>query len=190
MWPSDGEIVQEEDILLSTLLAHGLPAAVHFVPGLSSTAVPKLKERVRKNATKLIRNRSFEVDKLLQCGSDSDGQLALLAISTMKKKHSFLQRTRPHLIAESAEKIETEGDVCTLKVSGYLRGPPLNVNSLVHVPWWGDFQMQQIIIEKDPHAIDVKKVLFFLSFFRRYSNPAYLCEIQKKHGNNLQDKLK
>lgn len=32
----------------------------------------------------------------------------------------------------------------TLKVTGYLRGRNLNVNGLVHIPGWGDFQMLQI----------------------------------------------
>lgn len=31
-----------------------------------------------------------------------------------------------------------------MKVSGFLRGQPLSVNSLVHIPGWGDFQMEQI----------------------------------------------
>lgn len=31
-----------------------------------------------------------------------------------------------------------------MKVTGYLRGKPLSVNSLVHIPGWGDFQMNQI----------------------------------------------
>jgi len=31
-----------------------------------------------------------------------------------------------------------------MKVSGFLRGQTLSVNSLVHIPGWGDFQMEQI----------------------------------------------
>lgn len=31
-----------------------------------------------------------------------------------------------------------------MKVSGFLRGQPLSVNSLIHIPGWGDFQMEQI----------------------------------------------
>lgn len=55
IWPATGEITVEDDILMSTLLAHGLAATVHFVPGLS-TAVTKHKEVIRKNVTKLITN--------------------------------------------------------------------------------------------------------------------------------------
>lgn len=31
-----------------------------------------------------------------------------------------------------------------MKASGFLRGQPLSVNSLIHIPGWGDFQMEQI----------------------------------------------
>lgn len=31
-----------------------------------------------------------------------------------------------------------------MKVSGFLKGQPLSVNSLIHIPGWGDFQMEKI----------------------------------------------
>lgn len=31
-----------------------------------------------------------------------------------------------------------------MKVSGFLRAQTLSVNSLIHIPGWGDFQMEQI----------------------------------------------
>lgn len=31
-----------------------------------------------------------------------------------------------------------------MKVTGFLKGQTLSVNSLVHIPGWGDFQMEQI----------------------------------------------
>lgn len=38
----------------------------------------------------------------------------------------------------------------TLKITGYLRGAALSVNSLVHLPGLGDFQMSQIDAPFDP----------------------------------------
>ncbi|VDK70088.1 unnamed protein product [Litomosoides sigmodontis] len=156
IWPATGEITAEDDILMSTILAHGLAATVHFVPGLSTAVTTKHKEVIRKNVAKLITNWSFGDQKLMHCDSESDALLSLRLVSTMKKKQSFMQKMRPHLIAENVEKSEIEGDLCTLKVSGYLRGQPLNVNSLVHVSWMGDFQMKQIVVEDDPYETDQK----------------------------------
>ncbi|VBB29208.1 unnamed protein product [Acanthocheilonema viteae] len=143
IWPANGEITAEDDILMSTLLAHGLPVTVHFVPGLGIAETTKQKEIIRKNVAKLITNWSFGDEKLMHCDRESDALLALRLISTMKKKPSHMQRMRPHLIAEIFEKTEAEG-------------PSLNVNSLVHVSWLGDFQMKQIIVEDDPFAPDKK----------------------------------
>lgn len=38
----------------------------------------------------------------------------------------------------------TDDSVGTLEVTGFLRGVPLNVNNLVHIPGLGDFQMSRI----------------------------------------------
>ncbi|KAL1228560.1 Pre-rRNA-processing protein [Trichinella spiralis] len=43
--------------------------------------------------------------------------------------------------------------VCTLKINGYVRGPPLDVNRLLHIPGWGDFQMDKIDVITDPHPL-------------------------------------
>lgn len=34
-----------------------------------------------------------------------------------------------------------------MKVSGYLRGTPLNANNLVHIQNWGDFHLSSVDIE-------------------------------------------
>lgn len=49
-----------------------------------------------------------------------------------------------------------QSEVGTLKVSGYLRCQNLSVNSLVHIPGWGDFQMLQIDAAKDPYTQNQK----------------------------------
>lgn len=38
----------------------------------------------------------------------------------------------------------------TLKVSGFVRGKSINVNSLIHIPGWGNFQLSQIDYPADP----------------------------------------
>lgn len=39
-------------------------------------------------------------------------------------------------------------------MSGYIRGQGLSVNSLVHIPGWGDFQMSQIDGLDDPYPLN------------------------------------
>ena len=49
---------------------------------------------------------------------------------------------RPHLLVDRLEFSGQEQGV--LKVSGYMRGKPLSVNSLVHIPGVGNCQMSQV----------------------------------------------
>ena len=53
--------------------------------------------------------------------------------------------------------IPFQSNVGTLKLSGYIRGQALNVNSLVHLPGWGDFQMKQIDAPTDPYPLQTKE---------------------------------
>lgn len=62
------------------------------------------------------------------------------------------------MLAEEVEYIpDTEGDSGTLKVSGYLKGMPLNVNGLIHITGLGDFQMSRIDGLEDPHPLNIGK---------------------------------
>lgn len=72
-----------------------------------------------------------------------------------QKRRGITQRDhRPHLLAEHVEFTAEDNSASgTLKVSGYLRGQLLNVNSLVHIPGWGDFQMKQIDGMDDPQPL-------------------------------------
>ncbi|KAK6016389.1 hypothetical protein OSTOST_18129, partial [Ostertagia ostertagi] len=43
--------------------------------------------------------------------------------------------------------------ICSVLASGYLRGPTWNVNHLVHIQGWGDFQIGRIFAHADPHPL-------------------------------------
>jgi pre-rRNA-processing protein TSR1 len=42
-------------------------------------------------------------------------------------------------------------------VSGYLRGASLNVNNLIHIPDFGDFQLLQVERPDDPYPLNRNK---------------------------------
>lgn len=48
--------------------------------------------------------------------------------------------------------------VGTLKVSGFVRGQTLNVNSLVHIVGHGDFQLSQLDAPPDPLSLNPRVV--------------------------------
>ena len=63
-----------------------------------------------------------------------------------------LRSFRSHMLAENVT-CENLGATSTLTVEGYVRGVDFNVNRLVHIPGWGDFQLDKIEILNDPQPM-------------------------------------
>lgn len=88
---------------------------------------------------------------------NADGLNILRRVGNQKRKSVLYRDRRPHLYGENVAFVpNNEGTLGTLQVTGYLRGSPLSVNGLVHIPGMGDFQMQQIEAPYDPNRPDKK----------------------------------
>lgn len=78
-------------------------------------------------------------------------------IGGQKKNVIHNRNNRPHLFGDIVEFVPNPNpseDEGLLKVTGFLRGTPLDVNGLVHIPGLGDFQMSQIDAPQDPYKLD------------------------------------
>lgn len=140
------------EMLLSSILSHALPTTIHVAVGLD-TLNPKKKSDAKKAILKTMESR-FPDEKLHQADTKQDFLLLMRNIGSHKRRSVAFRDARPHLLAEDVVFLrdnDPEVNSGTLKVSGYVRGQPLNVNGLVHIPGWGDFQMSQIEYGTDPH---------------------------------------
>ncbi|EEC13624.1 ribosome biogenesis protein tsr1, putative [Ixodes scapularis] len=144
------------DTILSVLFAQGLPSPIHVIQGLEAIAV-KQRSEAKKQITKILESR-FPGDKIHSVDKKEDAILLLRQIANQKRRPVSYRDARPHLLAESLEFCHRDDQnlLGTLKVSGYLRGQQLSVNSLVHIPGHGDFQMVQIDAPDDPHPLVLK----------------------------------
>ncbi|XP_071442696.1 pre-rRNA-processing protein TSR1 homolog [Hetaerina americana] len=152
---------EDGECLLSCIFAQGLPTPVMVASGLSYIPQKKRGE-MRQSLTKEV-SRWFPDEKVLSIETPGDALLLLRRIGSQKQRPVTQRDRRPHILAEklqflpgSTEGMESQG---TLLVSGYVRGKrPLSVNSLVHVPGWGTFQMSKITAPpQDPHPLDLIK---------------------------------
>ncbi|XP_015927815.2 pre-rRNA-processing protein TSR1 homolog [Parasteatoda tepidariorum] len=148
---------QYTEMLLSVLIAHALPTTIHAVLGLDKLN-PKKKADCKKHLLKNIETK-FPEAKLHQSDTKQELQLLLRQIGSQKQRPITFRDARFHMLAEDAELINVDmvSGKGTLKVSGYIRGQPLNVNSLVHIPGWGTFQMSQVTSFADPFESEKKK---------------------------------
>uniref|UniRef100_A0A0K0CVH5 Pre-rRNA-processing protein TSR1 homolog n=1 Tax=Angiostrongylus cantonensis TaxID=6313 RepID=A0A0K0CVH5_ANGCA len=163
LWPSDGELSQRNRLLLTIMKAHGLPSVINVAPGLSSIPIGKRREDARKSVQALIADINLTTSKLFCCDTEMENQLLLRHFVEIKKNKTILQQRRPHVLVEKLEVIEDNAGICSLLASGYLRGPVWNVNRLVHIQGWGDFQIGRILTQADPHPL--QKVYSILIFF-------------------------
>lgn len=128
---------------LSFALAQGIPTPIIALMDLESVA-PKKRNQVKNDIQKAM-NIYFPEEKLMVLDRTSDGLNLLRRIGGQKRKTLHNKENRTHLYSE-----KVEYDNKTLKVTGYVRGIPLNVNGLVYIPELGTFQMSQINSAIDP----------------------------------------
>ncbi|XP_070621191.1 pre-rRNA-processing protein TSR1 homolog [Erythrolamprus reginae] len=144
------------DHCLSCIFAQGLPS---YGLGVQCVAEqpPKKQTDYRKKLTKVTEKR-FPGAKLFPLATEQESALLLQHLGSQKQQHLAFRDRRAHLLADAAEFVPSADSpaVGTLKVSGYVRGRSLNVNSLVHIVGHGDFQMGQMDAPPDPFVLNPK----------------------------------
>lgn len=124
-------------------LPQGMPTPIVTIMDMESVN-PKKRSQVKSDIQKLIQ-KSLPEEKAMNFDTNSDALNLLRRIGGQKKNTIHNKANRPHMHVENFEFITDDtSDSGTLQLSGYLRGQPLDVNQLVHIPGLGDFQMSQI----------------------------------------------
>ncbi|XP_040856643.1 pre-rRNA-processing protein TSR1 homolog [Ochotona curzoniae] len=151
-WDSTG------DYCLSCLFAQGLPTYALAIQGVSGLP-PKRQTDARKKLSKVVEKR-FPDDRLLLLDTQQEAGMLLRQLANQKQRHLAFRDRRAYLLAHTADFVANEENstVGTLKLSGYVRGQALNVNSLLHIVGHGDFQMKQIDAPMDPYPLNTRVV--------------------------------
>lgn len=138
-------------------VAQGVPTPIISLMDLESIA-PNRRGKTKAAIQKFI-SKSFPVEKVMCLDTNSDGFNLFRRIGSQKKSNLHNKDNRPHLYAEDVEYIENASDenAGTLKVTGFVRGISLDVNSLVHIPGLGDFQISRADLNVDPYRFDKDK---------------------------------
>ncbi|KAL2765572.1 pre-rRNA-processing protein TSR1-like protein, partial [Daubentonia madagascariensis] len=151
-WDSTG------NYCLSCLFAQGLPTYTLAVQGVSSLPLKKQID-VRKKLSKAVEKR-FPDDKLFLLDTQQEAGMLFRQLANQKRRHLAFRDRRAYLFAHAADFVPNEenNSVGTLKISGYVRGQTLNVNSLLHIIGHGDFQMKQIDAPMDPFPLNPRVI--------------------------------
>ena len=137
------------EVLLSTILAQGLPAAPTFLVGSMDEIPPKKHNEVKRLLAKAL-EKKLPVDKVWTVEGEAEAVNLVRAIAGQKRKGVGFREHRGHLLAERVEFVEGEGGLGSLAVTGFVRGAVLSADRLVHLPGWGDFQVERIEAAAEP----------------------------------------
>lgn len=150
----DDDIIDKNGAkILNMALSQGLPTPMVFVMDMESIA-PKKRGQVKSAVQKAISD-VLPDEKIMTLDTDTDGLNLLRRVGGQKRKVLHNKANRPHLFGEKVEYTAEMGEenVGALKVTGFLRGVPLSVDQLVHIPGFGDFQMSEIHAPEDPYKM-------------------------------------
>ncbi|KAJ2160933.1 ribosome biogenesis protein tsr1 [Coemansia sp. RSA 552] len=155
---------------LSAIQNQGHSNVFTVVQGLDGI-VAKRRNDVRKSLHSFVAHFFPDADKVYT--TDPTESLTVLRMLTAQVPRGVKWRdTRPYLLADNVEFEPSAEDPQTgrLAISGYLRGANLSANRLVHIPSFGDFQIEQIFhvpvameaakgntIEEDDDAVALDK---------------------------------
>lgn len=133
--------MQLGDNLMTAVRAQGMPAVIGVYQG-ANCAKGKKAAALKKYATRVFQTE-FGVD--IKIADGTNGSAVLRALATVRPKPLRWRSMRPYLVGCGATigAADAAGKA-TLKVCGYLRGRPFNVNRLVHVAGVGTFQVEKV----------------------------------------------
>lgn len=144
--------------ILNAIYYHCLPQTIHAITGMNEISNPKQKDRIKKTILELI-EKSYKGSmtgacKLRTLDTAQDLQQLFHYCSSAKRKPNSYCSRRSQLLAESFNFVTNCNDssIGTLIVDGYVRNNPFNVNSLVYIPEFGEFQLELLETVKSPYS--------------------------------------
>jgi len=146
--------------LIAGVAAQGLSTSPVFVlnPAVEEMDAKK-KQACIKSVKKWVENICPNAsEKIFQLGNDQQAVQLMRHLGDQKKMNfNSLRSNRAHMMAEKIDFSPVDGSSGFLKITGYIRGEKINVNRLIHIPGWGDFQLDKIEKLADPRKFTKNK---------------------------------
>ncbi|KAJ2830157.1 ribosome biogenesis protein tsr1 [Coemansia erecta] len=153
---ADVEVDAFGEHCLAAIQNQGHAGVFPVVQGLD--AVPaKRRADVRRSLQSFMTHFFPDADRVYAADSGTE-QLALLRTLAAAAPRGIRWRdARPYMLADAVEfaPSATDAGVGRLAVTGYLRGANLSANRLIHIPSFGDFQIERIL--SAPRAMDAAR---------------------------------
>ena len=154
--PADGGLDEEGERLVDAMCQQGVPSVVGVLQGVLPQ---KQQAAARKQWAASLEARFPENARLFSLDLDPDCTQILRHLTTLTPRQLEWRKHHPYVLCHSYATTPPTAEAAagTLQLTGYVRGAPLNVNRLVHVPGYGDCQVRAIEVLHEPHPVRRKE---------------------------------
>ncbi|OJK00801.1 hypothetical protein ASPACDRAFT_117305 [Aspergillus aculeatus ATCC 16872] len=142
---SQVEVEEEGELLLRSIEGQGISNVVAVVQGLDKINPPKKRPQVAASLKSFVSHFFPSIEKVLSVDSRQECSNAVRSLCTAAPKGIRWRDERSWMLIENVQWPENSAEVVDdVVVTGVVRGKGLKADRLVHIPGWGDFQVDSI----------------------------------------------
>ncbi|KAF9239220.1 hypothetical protein DTO027I6_4290 [Penicillium roqueforti] len=142
---SEVEVDEEGEMLLRSIQGQGISNVLAVVQGLDKIEPPKKRPQVATTLKSFINHFFPSIEKVMSLDSRQESSNAIRSICTATPKGIRWRDDRSWMFVENVQWPESNQEVVDdVVITGVVRGRGLKADRIVHVPGWGDFQIDSI----------------------------------------------
>ncbi|KAL4820198.1 hypothetical protein BDW67DRAFT_114269 [Aspergillus spinulosporus] len=139
------EVEEQGELLLRSIEGQGVSNVIAVVQGLDKINPPKKRPQIAGSLKSFLNHFYPSVDKVLSIDSRQECSNAIRSLCTATPKGIRWRDDRSWMLIEDVKWPESASpEVDDVVLTGVVRGKGLKADRLVHVPGWGDFQIDAI----------------------------------------------
>ncbi|GAE00117.1 conserved hypothetical protein [Paecilomyces variotii No. 5] len=142
---ADKEVDEEGELILRSIEGQGISNVLSVVQGLDKINPPKKRTQTVSSLKSYITHFFPGIEKVLSLDSRQESSNIVRSLCTATPKGIRWRDERSWLLVESVKWPESNAEaVDDVVLTGVVRGKGLKADRVVHVPGWGDFQVDSI----------------------------------------------
>ena len=142
---SEVEVDEDGEMLLRSIQSQGISNVLAVVQGLDRISPPKKRPQVAGSLKSFINHFFPTIEKVMSLDSRQESSNAIRSICTATPKGIRWRDDRSWMFVEDVQFPESSLEVVDdVIVTGVVRGKGLKADRIVHLPGWGDFQIDSI----------------------------------------------
>lgn len=142
---SEVEVDDEGELLLRSIESQGISNVVTVVQGLDKVNPPKKRPQVASSLKSFVNHFFPAVEKVMSLDSRQECSNAIRSLCTATPKGIRWRDDRSWMYIENVQWPSIDAEVVDdVVVTGVVRGKGLKADRIVHIPGWGDFQVDSV----------------------------------------------